>query len=58
MDIAEKVLEIMRAEGQPLNAGKIAEIGALDRKDVDKAMAKLKKEEKIVSPQRCYWIPA
>ncbi len=26
MDITEKVLEIMRAEGQPLNAGKIIEL--------------------------------
>jgi glycerol-3-phosphate dehydrogenase len=58
MDVAEKVLEILRAEGQPLNAGKIAELGGLDRKDVDKAMTKLKKEEKIVSPVRCYWTPA
>ena len=58
MDIAEKVLAVMRAEGQPLNAGKISEIGGFDRKDVDKAMTKLKKEEKIVSPVRCYWAPA
>ncbi len=58
MDIAEKVLEVMRAEAQPLNAGKIAEIGGLERKAVDKAMTQLKKEEKIVSPKRCYWIPA
>ena len=58
MDITEKVLEVMRAEGQPLNAGKIAELGGLDRKAVDKAMAQLKKEEKIVSPKRCYWTPA
>lgn len=57
MDIADKVLEIMRTEGQPLNAGNIVELGGLDRKDVDKAMTKLKKEEKIVSPKRCYWIP-
>jgi len=57
MDVAEKVLEVMRAEGQPLNAGKIAELGGLDRKAVDKAMAQLKKEEKIVSPKRCYWTP-
>jgi len=57
MDIAEKVLEIMRVEGKPLNAGKIAELGGLDRKDVDKAMTQLKKTEKIVSPVRCYWIP-
>ena len=58
MDVTEKVLEIMRAEGQPLNAGKIADLGGLDRKAVDKAMAQLKKEEKIVSPKRCYWTPA
>lgn len=58
MDTADKVLEIMRDEGQPLNAGKITEIGELDRKEVDKAMKKLKKEEKIVSPKRCYWEPA
>jgi len=58
MDIAEKVLEVMRTEGQPLNAGKIAELGEFDRKAVDKAMAQLKKEEKIVSPKRCYWTPA
>jgi chromosome segregation and condensation protein ScpB len=58
MDVTEKVLAVMRAEGQPLNAGKIAELGGLERKAVDKAMAQLKKEEKIVSPKRCYWSPA
>ncbi|SEA75443.1 hypothetical protein SAMN05660420_03080 [Desulfuromusa kysingii] len=58
MDVTEKVLEVMRAEGQPLNAGKIAELGGLERKAVDKAMTQLKKEEKIVSPKRCYWTPA
>ena len=58
MDVKEKVLEVMRSEGKPLNAGKIAEIGGLGRNEVDKAMAQLKKEEKIVSPKRCYWAPA
>lgn len=58
MDVKVKVLEVMRDAGKPLNAGKIAEIGGLDRKEVDKAMAQLKKEEKIVSPKRCYWEPA
>ncbi|HKI50828.1 MAG TPA: MarR family transcriptional regulator [Geothermobacteraceae bacterium] len=58
MDIKENVLDVLREAGQPLNAGKIAELGNLDRKDVDKAMAQLKKEEKIVSPKRCYWTPA
>jgi len=58
MDIAAKVLDVMRQAGEPLNAGKIAELGGLDRKEVDKAMNQLKKEEKIVSPRRCYWTPA
>jgi len=58
MDITDKVLDVMRKAGEPLNAGKIAELGGLDRKEVDKAMNQLKKEEKIVSPKRCYWSPA
>ena len=58
MDIDKKILEVMREAEQPLNAGKIAELGGFDRKEVDKAMARLKKEEKIVSPKRCYWTPA
>jgi len=58
MDITDKVLEVMRSAGEPLNAGKVAELGGIERKEVDKAMAKLKKEEKIVSPKRCYWTPA
>ena len=58
MDVTEKVLEVMRTEGQPLNAGKIAELGNFDRKDVDKAMVQLKKQARIISPKRCYWTPA
>jgi len=48
MDVTEKVLETMRTANEPLNAGKITELSGLDRKDVDKAMTKLKKEEKIL----------
>jgi len=58
MEVAEKILDIMRKEGEPLNAGKIAELGGLDRKEVDKAMAQLKKDGKIVSPKRCCWTAA
>lgn len=53
-----KVLETMRQAGTPLNAGKIAELSGLDRKDVDKAMKELKAEGAIVSPVRCKWAPA
>ena len=41
-----------------VNAGKIAEITGIDRKEVDKAFAELKKEGAIVSPVRCKWQPA
>jgi transcription initiation factor TFIIIB Brf1 subunit/transcription initiation factor TFIIB len=58
METADAILKVMDKEGAPLNAGKIAELTGIDRKEVDKAMAKLKKERKIVSPKRCYWEPA
>ena len=54
----EQVLKAMREFGAPVNAGKIAEITGLDRKDVDKVLAELKKEGAIVSPVRCKWEPA
>ena len=55
MDTLQKVLETFQASSEPLNAGKVAELSGLDRKEVDKAMAKLKAEGKIESPNRCYW---
>ncbi len=58
MDDKNTVLEAMRKAGEPVNAGKIAELTGLDRKAVDKAMAELKKEGAIVSPVRCKWTPA
>ena len=58
METKEKVLQVMREAGEQLNAGKIAEISGLDRKEVDKAMKQLKDEGAIVSPVRCKWAPA
>ena len=55
MDTADKVLETMKKAGEPLNTGKIVELSGMERKDVEKAMKTLKKEERIVSPKRCYW---
>lgn len=49
MDAKEKVLATMKEAGQPLNAGKIAELSGLDRKEVDAAMKQLKAEGAIVS---------
>jgi len=55
MDTKEQVLEAMKKDGTPLNAGKIVELTGLDRKVVDKAMDQLKKDGAIISPIRCYW---
>ncbi len=52
------VLEILKKENEPLNAGKITELSGLDRNVVDKAMKLLKDEGAIVSPRRCYWEPS
>ena len=58
METKEKVLQVMIEAGEPVNAGKIAELGGIDRKEVDKAMKQLKEEGAIVSPVRCKWEPA
>ena len=58
MDEKQQILEAMKKAGEPLNAGKIAELTGLDRKVVDKTMTAMKKEGSIVSPVRCKWEPA
>lgn len=58
METKNTVLETLKAAGEPLNTGKIAELSGLDRKEVDKAMKLLKEEGAIVSPVRCKWTVA
>lgn len=55
MDALDTVVKIFKTSKEPLSAGDIVKLTGLDRKDVDKALNKLKKEEKITSPKRCYW---
>ena len=57
MNSGEMILEAMKKAGVPLSAGKIVELTGLDRKEVDKAMNKLKADGAIVSPIRCCWQP-
>ena len=53
METTAKVLETMRSAGKPVSAGEVATLSGLDRKEVDKAFAQLKKDGAIVSPVRC-----
>ncbi len=57
MNNKEKVLEALKNAGKPLKAAEIAEISALDKKEVDKAMKSLKDEGLIISPKVCFWQP-
>lgn len=55
MDNYTVVLEFFQKADEAVQAGQVAEGTGIDRKEVDKIMNKLKKEEKIVSPKRCFW---
>lgn len=51
----DKIYKVMNEAGKPLKSGEIAELAGVDKKEVDKAIKKLKVEEKIFSPKRCYY---
>ncbi|MGB4337684.1 MAG: FaeA/PapI family transcriptional regulator [Bacillota bacterium] len=55
MENYDVVLDFFEKVGKPVKAGEVAEATGLDKKEVDKIMAKLKKEGKIVSPKVCFW---
>jgi hypothetical protein len=55
MEIKDKVYAAMQKANKPLRAGEIAELSGLDKKDVEKAIKQLSKEEKAFSPVRCCW---
>ena len=58
METAEQVLGTMKKAGKAVSAGQICEMTGLERKEVDKAMKKLKTDGKIISPKNCFWQPA
>lgn len=55
MDNYEVVLDYFNKADKPVSAGQIAMGTGVDRKEVDKIMARLKKEATIVSPKNCFW---
>ncbi|BFT66614.1 MULTISPECIES: HTH domain-containing protein [Parvimonas] len=54
MELNEKIIELLKSS-EPLKGGEIAEKLGVDKSDVDKVLKKLKSEEKIISPKRCYY---
>jgi hypothetical protein len=55
MDSKEIVFKTLANSNKPLKGGEIAEISGVDKKEVDKAIKKLKAEDKIQSPKNCYY---
>ncbi len=55
MDTVELVFKTLQTSEKALQAGEIAKVTKLERKEVDKAMKTLKTEGRIVSPKRCFW---
>lgn len=56
--MTEQVYEVLKAAGEPLKNGEIAEKSGIDRKEVDKAIKILVKEGRIHSPKRCFYAVA
>ncbi|WP_321328537.1 HTH domain-containing protein [uncultured Ilyobacter sp.] len=54
MELKNKILELLK-KSEPLKAGEIAEKLNADKKDVDKVIKALKKEEAVISPKRCFY---
>lgn len=55
MDITDIVIKTISETGKPMKAGEIAEKAGVEKADIEKAIKKLKKEEKIWSPKVCYY---
>jgi biotin operon repressor len=58
MENTDKVIAAMKKAGKAVSAGQLVDLTGIDRKEIDKAMKKLKTDGKIISPKNCYWEPA
>lgn len=57
MEITETIIDVMKKSGKPLSNGEIEKLTGLEKKEIEKAMKKLKDADRIISPKRCYWEP-
>jgi hypothetical protein len=55
MDTHELVLKTLKGSSKPLKSAEIASLAKIDKKEVDKAIKKLKTEGKIESPKVCFY---
>ena len=55
MEAKENVLQVLKGASGPMKIAAIVEATGLDKKEVDKAIKALKKDELITSPERCHY---
>ncbi len=55
MDASEILLKALKDAGKPMKVAELAEKTGIDKKEADKAIKKLKTEEKIFSPKVCFY---
>lgn len=55
MDVKEKIIEILKKSKNPLKSVEIAQISGIDKKDIDKSIKDLVKENKVFSPKKCFY---
>ncbi len=51
----ENVLTCLKNATEPLRPGEIAELLGADKKEVEKAIKKLKDADAVFSPKRCFY---
>jgi len=55
MELSEIIISTLTKAGKPMKSSEIAVAAGIEKNDVDKVIKKLQKEEKIFSPQRCFF---
>jgi transcription initiation factor TFIIIB Brf1 subunit/transcription initiation factor TFIIB len=55
MNASEIVLQTIKKAAKAMKAGEIADAAKIDKKEVDKAIKLLVKENKLHSPVRCFY---
>lgn len=54
MELTERVLALLN-QSEPMKSGEIAKALGVDKKELDVVIRKLKDNEKIDSPKRCFY---
>ncbi len=57
MENKDLVLKTMREAAGPMKSGDLAEKTGIDKKEVDKVIKALVKEDVVYSPKRCFYAP-